>query len=1117
MALGWDLAMQQIADWLQKLGMSEYLQRFAENDIDISVLRHLTDQDLKELGVSLGHRRKMLAAIGEGAATAPETRPPAASAEFKASDTAERRQVTVMFCDLVGSTALSTQFDPEDLREIISAYHRAVAAAIAGFDGFVAKYMGDGALIYFGYLRAHEDDAERAVRAGLASIGAVSRLDVGAAKLQARVGIATGLVVIGDLIGEGSAREQSVVGETPNLAARLQALAAPASLVIDAQSRHQIGELFDLEDLGSQQLAGFVETQRAWKVLGQSREVSRFEALRSMTLPLVGRDEEVELLLRRWNQAQRGEGRVVLISGEPGIGKSRLTAALSEHIGAEPHTRLRYFCSPHHQDSALYPFIVQIENAAGFIRDDAIEARLGKLSALLAPATQDDDDFALLAELLSLPGNATALNLSPQRKRERLFEALLKLLEAVRQRPVLMVFEDAHWIDPTSRELLDLTVDRVKRLPMLLAITFRPDFQPPWSGRSHVTSLALNRLDERHGETLVQNLVGDAALAPDVVAKIIERTDGVPLFLEELTKAVLESAGQEDQLVAAPSTASLGPPSVPATLHASLVARLDRLGPVPKEVAQIGSVLGREFAYNLIEPVAQRDARELQGALGQLGDAGLLFCHGTAPHASYLFKHALVQDAAYSTLVRARRQELHGRVAAVLKQEFADLVERRPELLAHHLTAAGETARATDQWLKAGQYAAARLAHLEAIRHFERGLAALTALAESADRDRREIELQLARGLSLFTAKGFNSAEAADSYTRARELAEQQGDSHQLFMSVYGLWQSANGAGRVFDCRRLSNRLQQLTANNADDELSLQAHHAAWATCIFTGDPAAAHEHSETGCRLYDPERDSFHRHLYGGHDPGICARYFGAQAHWLLGYPEKGLALGAESLELGKRIAHPFSFAIALQYHAMLHLDRREPGPALDRLEAAEKIAAEQRLGFVLEPQLLRGAALTLHGALEEAVACLREGLVGVVGTTRLRCYGLAKLSDALIRQGEYSAALAAARDGLSAVEETGHRQWQAELNRLEGVALCGLNRTEESQSALEEALRVARMQKAKSYELRAATSLARLWGEQGRRTDASGLLAPVYGWFTEGVDMADLQDAKVLLDELA
>jgi class 3 adenylate cyclase len=452
-----------------------------------------------------------------------------------------------MFCDLVGSTSLSTRFDPEDLREVIGAYHRAVAEIIAGFDGFVAKYMGDGVLVYFGYPRAHEDDAERAVRAGLGTIDAVGRLDIKSIKLQARIGIATGLVVVGDLIGEGSAQEQAVIGETPNLAARLQALATPASMVIGASTRQQIGGLFDLEDLGPQQLAGFGEPQRAWRVSGESGQVSRFEALRSQATPLVGREEEVELLLRRWQQANTGEGRVVLISGEPGIGKSRLTAALSEQIADEPHTRLRYFCSPHHQDSALYPFIAQLERAAGFARDNTVEAKLGKLQALLAPGTRDDDDIALLSELLSLPSSAAGLNLSPQRKREKLFEAMLDQLEAeARHRPVLMVFEDAHWIDPTSRELLDLTVDRVRRLPVLLAITFRPEFQPPWGGRAHVTSLALNRLGERDGEALVQTLAGNAALAPEIVAEIVERTDGVPLFVEELTKAVLESAGQGD-------------------------------------------------------------------------------------------------------------------------------------------------------------------------------------------------------------------------------------------------------------------------------------------------------------------------------------------------------------------------------------------------------------------------------------------------------------------------------------------------------------------------------------------------------------------------------------------
>src|SRR5271166_702170 len=768
-----------VAAWLQGLGLERYAPAFLENRIEADILPSLTLEDLRDLGVTLvGDRRRLLdaiAALGVAIST-PAASAPAVTAAAPAPADAERRQLTVMFCDLVGSTALSTRHDPEDLRELIGDYHRVVAETIGRFDGFVAKYMGDGVLIYFGYPQAHEDDAERAVRAGLAVIEAVGKLPA-REDLSVRLGIATGLAVVGDLIGEGSAQERGVVGETPNLAARLQALAAPSTLVIGDATRRQIGGLFDLADLGPQTLAGFAEPQPAWRVIGESGMLSRFEALRSGETPLVGRDEEVELLIRRWQQAKSGEGRVVLISGEPGIGKSRLTAALSEHIGSEPHTRLRYFCSPHHQDSALYPFIAQLERAAGFARDDEVEGKLGKLRALLAPGSRNDDDIALLSELLSLPSSAADLNLSPQRKREKLFEAMLDQLEAVaRHRPVLMVFEDAHWIDPTSRELLDLTVDRVRRLPVLLAITFRPEFQPPWGGRSHVTSLALNRLGERDGEALVQTLAGNAALAPEIVAEIVERTDGVPLFVEELTKAVLESAAQGDRVAAVLGTASLAALSVPATLHASLMARLDRLGPMPKEIAQIGAVLGREFAYELIEPVAQRHERELQAALDRLGEAGLLFCRGVAPHSSYLFKHALVQDAAYSTLLRGRRQELHAAIAAALEREFPELVAAQPALLAHHLTAAGNTERAVDQWLKAGRQSADRSAHHEAIGHYGRGLAALTASPEGRARSNQEIELQLARGLSLFTVGGFSAAGAPEIYARARELADQRGN-----------------------------------------------------------------------------------------------------------------------------------------------------------------------------------------------------------------------------------------------------------------------------------------------------------------------------------------------------
>jgi class 3 adenylate cyclase/tetratricopeptide (TPR) repeat protein/DNA polymerase III delta prime subunit len=1105
--------MQRIADWLEKLGMSEYAQRFAENRIDFSVLPDLTDLHLKDLGLPLGDRLKMLRAIRELSDTGSVPTPP----KQRSQDSAERRQVTVIFSDLVGSTALSARMDPEDLREVISAYQKCVKENVERFGGFIAKYMGDGVLVYFGYPQAHEDDPERAVRAGLELVAAVGDLKT-SAPLQTRVGIATGLVVVGDLIGSGASQEQAIVGETPNLAARLQGIAEPNSVIIAESTRKLVGSLFELEDLGSQDLKGIAGPVRAWTALRPSSVESRFEAMHTSGLTeLVGREEELEILLRRWSKAKTGEGQTVLLSGEPGIGKSRLTVALQEHLTGDTHTRLRYFCSPQHTDSALYPFIAQLERASGFARDDTVEQKLGKLRALLAPGSQSDDDISLLSELLSLPSSAADLNLSPQRKREKLFEAMLSQLEAETQRrPVLMVFEDAHWIDPTSRELLDMTIDRVRRLPVLLEITFRPEFQPPWGGRSHVTSLALNRLGERDGEALVQELAGNTALTTDIVAKIVERTDGVPLFVEELTKAVLESAEQGDRVAAVLATTFLAAQSVPATLHASLMARLDRLGPAAKEIAQVGSVIGREFGYELIGKVAQRSAAELRSGLDRLAEAGLLLCRGVIPLSSYLFKHALVQEAAYGTLLRTRRQELHARVAAVLEQHFADLIERQPELLAHHLTAADNTERAAGQWLRAGRHAAARSAHLEAIRYFDRGLAISPMLPEGSARDGLEIELQLAKGLSLLTTESFMSTNAAQAYTRARELAERLDDTPSLFTAVYGLWQSTVASGMVVSASGLSDRLLRLTEGNADDGLRLQAHHSAWSTSMFAGNPAVARDHCEAGRRLYDPERHRSHRLLYGGHDPGVCAGCFGGQVDWLLGHPERGLALSTAALALAERIVHPFSLLEALLCNAMLHLDCGEPEIALQRLDAAEALAAEQRLSFVLEPRLLRGAALIAQGAFADAVTTLRQGHEAW-RVNQSRPLGFALLAAVLVQQGEHAAALAMVRDGLRVQEETGHGLWHAELHRFEGIALFGLSRLEESQVALEEALCVARRQQARAYELRAATSLARLWRDQGKVQQARELLAPVYRWFTEGFDTRDLKEAKALLDELA
>ena len=1102
-----------VAEWLKDLELECYVPAFRDNDIDAEVLLKLTAEDLIGIGVaSVGHRRKLLDAIASLGTAVPTTvAAPATGAQTLVD--AERRQLTVMFCDLVGSTALSTRHDPEDLRELIGDYHRAVAETVGRFDGFVAKYMGDGLLIYFGYPQAHEDDAEQAVCAALAVIEAVVQLPA-REDLCVRLGIATGLAVVGDLIGEGAAQERGVVGEMPNLAARLQALAPPNTLVIAEATRRQIGELFDLEDLGPRQLAGFAEPQRAWRVVSKSGKVSRFEALRSRETPLVGRDEEIELLRRRWEQAKSGEGRVVLISGEPGIGKSRLTAALFAHIESEPHARLRYFCSPHHQDSALYPFIAQLERAAGFARDDTVDAKLSKLQALLSPGTRDGGDITLLSELLSLPSSAADLNLSPRRKRERLFEALLNQLNAqARRSPMLMVFEDVQWIDPTSRELLDLSIDRLRHLPVLLAITFRPEFQAPWGGRSYVMNLTLNRLGDRDGKALVRKMAGVAALTAEIVEEIVERTDGVPLFIEELTKAVLESVGQDHGVAAVLGAVSHVAQSVPATLHASLMARLDRLGPVPKETAQIGAVLGREFSYELIQTVAQRPERKVQDALRQLSDAGLLFCRGTAPHASYLFKHALVQDAAYGTMLRGRRQEMHARVAATLEARFADLVERQPELLAHHLTASGDMERATHQWLRAGRHAAARSAYLEAIAHLERGLGLLHSVPDSPGREGCEIDLRLALAGCLLTAKG--AAAAKLPYMQAFDLAESGGSQQQRFDALYGVWQSTNMSGGSAAASPLSARLLSMTEQEGDDGLRLQAHHSAWATWAFAGDPAKTREHTDAGRLLYDPERHAFHRFVYGGHDPGTCARLLGAWAEWLLGYPEKALASSAESVSMAERIAHPFTLSLALTFCAVLHLNRREPERALSLVKAVETLIAEQRLSLPLELGIVHGGALVGQGAAEEAIARIREGVTKSTGLGRP--YGLAFLAQGLASHGDRIAAQSALQEGLEIARTTGEHGWDAELHRLAGTVLLAEDKFTEGEISLQQAIRIAQAQRAKSLELRAVRDLARLWAEQGRRTEAYNLVAPVYSWFTEGFDTTDLKEAKALLDQLA
>ena len=742
--------------WLRGLGLGKYEAAFRENDIDETVLPGLTHETLKELGVvSIGHRVKLLDAIAAlrsdaSGKTQSVDATTTSGARTYPEDRAERRQVTVMFSDLVGSTALSARMDPEDLREVISAYQKCVAETVQRFGGFVAKYMGDGVLIYFGYPQAHEDDAERAVRAGLELIGAVSAIKSNA-PLQTRVGIATGLVVVGDLIGSGEAQERGMVGETPNLAARLQGIATPDMVVIAEGTRKLLGNLFELEDLGAKDLKGITGPVRAWAALRPAVVESRFEALHATGMTdLVGREEELELLLRRWSKAKTGEGQVVLLSGEAGIGKSRLTAALRDRLVGRVHTQLRYFCSPQHKDSPLYPIIGQMQHAAGLRHEDSPQAKLDKLDAMLAQTRTPTENAALFAELLSLAndGRYPALALVPQQRREKTLSALISQVELLeRDCPVLMIFEDAHWSDPTSLEAFSRAVDRIATLRVLMIVTFRPEFEAPWIGRPYVTAITINRLSKREIVEMISRVIGNKPLPENLRQDIIERTDGIPLFVEEITKALMEAEneGEARQAVSVVPAPAL---NVPATLHASLMARLDRLGSA-KEVAQTGAAIGREFSHDLLAAVACKPEEELALSLDRLTAAGLLFRQGVPPHANYVFKHVLVRDAAYGTLLRGRRQELHRQIVSVLQREFAELVVSQPELLAHHCSEAGMIFEAIEYYLSAAQRATAASNNTEKVAHIRRGLTLLEQLP-SSDRRTAELRRRLTLGGALF-------------------------------------------------------------------------------------------------------------------------------------------------------------------------------------------------------------------------------------------------------------------------------------------------------------------------------------------------------------------------------
>jgi predicted ATPase/class 3 adenylate cyclase len=930
-------APDDVAGWLDQLGLSEYAPLFAEQAIDRGVLADLSDQDLRDLGIPLGHRKRLLKAIAALAEPSP------ARPEGPSRPEAERRQLTVLFCDLVGSTALAARLDPEDMGAVIRAYQACCAEVVKRWGGHVAKYMGDGVLAYFGWPQAHEDEAERAVRAGLELAAAVARLQPGDDRpLAARVGIATGLVMVGELIGEGAAREEAVVGETPNLAARLQALAAPGSVVISQATRRLVGGLFELADLGPLRLKGFAEPLAAWRVEGEGRAEGRFEALHGERLtPLVGREHELAMLLERWAWARDGDGQVVLLAGEPGIGKSRLLQALRGALSGEPHVALSHFCSPYHSNSALHPIITQLERAAGFAPEDAPEAKLAKLEALLRRATEQlDEAVPLLGALLGVPRGERypALNLSPQRQKQRTLEVLIEQLAGLaRTRPVLELYEDVHWVDPSTLELLDLLVERVRSLPVLAVLTYRPEFRPPWSGHAHVTSLPLNRLGRRQGAALVARITGGKTLPAEILDQIVARTDGVPLFVEELTKTVLESGLLTDAGDRYELSGPLPPLAIPATLHDSLMARLDRLAPV-KEVAQTAAVVGREFSHDLLAAISPLSAADLGAALDQLVACELIFRRGTPPAATYSFKHALVQDAGYQSLLKSKRQQLHAKIADVLEERFVDTP---CEVVALHCTEAGLNDKAVMYWYKAGQLAIRRSAYTEALAHANAGLQVLDHVPASTKRTQQTLRLQLTRAEALQATRGYIAPETMDAYNDALELASELGDLADIFPALRGRHITCSQHGDNRSSRQVAHEFLQMAQRQTDSAPQSLAHRIMGQSSMFLADLETAREHLEQAYALYDSKEHHSSAATYGL-DLKTATLNFLSPTLWLLGYPDQALAMSENNLSHACQLGYAFNLALATMWSYYTRMLRREYRTGKEQAEQLLELASK-------------------------------------------------------------------------------------------------------------------------------------------------------------------------------
>ena len=1119
-----------IAEWLRGLGLERYSQAFQDAEVTPEVLPELTEDDLRELGLPLGPRKAVLKAIHalplSSAPIPAEVRAAADQPILPLPSEADRRQLTVMFVDLVGSTALASGRDPEEVRDLIQAYHNTVVSEITRFEGHVAKFLGDGVLAYFGWPRAHEDEAERAVRAGLRISKAVGALtEPTGAALAARVGIATGLVVVGELVGEGEARERSVIGETPNLAARLQGLAEPGGVVIADSTHRLIGEAFMYRDLGTVALKGFPGPVQAWLVTGEGAAESRFDAQHGMsTTALVGRDQELALLLDRWEQAKGREGQIVLLGGEPGIGKSHLVRALRDRLAGVPHTRLSHFCSPFHTNSALYPIVGLLERAAGIRREDPFEAQLDNLEAMLTLATDDVRDSApVLADLLAIPTGKrySPMELSPHQKKERTFQALLEQIKGLAaKQPVLAIYEDVHWADPTTLELIDRAVDEVQRHSILMVVTFRSEFVPRWTAHGHVAAIFLSRLGRRQGTAVVDRITGGKLLPQEVLEQILAKTDGVPLFVEELTKTVLESGLLKDRGRFYELLGPLPPLAIPTTLQDSLMARLDRLAPV-KEVAQIAACIGREFGHNLLKAVTPLDDDALQRAINELLEAELIFRRGVPPDIGYSFKHALVQDIAHESLLKSKRQQIHTRIAAALKEHYPARAEMEPETIALHLAEAGLAANAVGYWLQAGRNAAGRSANLEAITHLTRGLQALNACPEGPERDRQELALQTAIGGPLIAIHGYTAPQLGTAFTRAHALCYELNDTDALFATLSGKHVFHFVRGDYGAMQSLVAEARLGAERTGDTALELGAHRMAALTAMHAGDFSTALAEFEAILSRYDPDT---HRPapVHYVHDPKASALPYLAIVLWILGYPDQARRTSGAAFEYAAELSQTNLTAHVAVYGGAGPAELVGDVAAVHvHADAVINLADQHSLNYWrLSGLILRGWAMAQEGDVEGGLALMRQGLNdrSGLGASWYQVRYLCMLASTYLQLGDGEKGLAALAEAKDLADRNGEYMWEAEVARIGGELqrIRGAP-ADQVEAHLQTALDVARRQGAKSFELRAAMSLARLWRDGGRLVEARALLASTYGWFTEGFETSDLLAAKALTAELA